>query len=164
MLLISNLRFIKDSTDATIAQIEKEWETKRKEVDVLRKKQASMHCEYTINSNGKRQHKESCASCKLSSKILNVRVTTFEMPLPEDECERNAVVFELRIPIEIACLRDVLYRVVTLLNEPTGKVRTYGKWIQSDVLEEFDQSASECVFLGTSIKGRVCGRTRNRGM
>lgn len=155
---------IGQSADATKAKIQKEWQLRRKEVDDLRKRQATMQCEYVTNSNGKRQHKDSCSCCKLATRISNIRVTTFELPLPDNVCERNAIVFELRIPVEIACLRDVLYEVVTLLNEPGKKIRIFDKWIRSSVLEEFDQSNSERVFLGSTVKGHVVGRTRNRGM
>lgn len=155
---------IKESTDATVAKIEKEWEMRRKDVKDLRKKLETMECEYFTNSNGKRQRKDSCAHCKLSAKISNIRVATFELPLPETDYEKNAIVFELRIPVEIACLRDVLYEVVKLLNEPAKKIRIFEKWNASDVLEEFNESTSERVFLGTNIKGKATGRTRVRGM
>ncbi len=158
------LHRIQESTDANIEKIEKEWELRRREVNELRKRQATMSCEYIVNSNGKRQHKDSCPSCKLSEKISNVRVTTFEIPLPDVEWDKNAIVFELRIPIEIACLRDVLYEVVKLLNEPTKKIRIFEKWTSSSVLNEFDQSTSERVFFGSTIKAPVAGRTRTRGM
>lgn len=155
---------IQQSTDATIAVIAKEWELRRKEVSDLRNRQASMSCEYITNSNGKRQHKDSCLNCKMTTKISNVRVTTFEDPLPEEESDRYAIVFELRIPMEIACLRDVLHEVMQLLNEPAKKMKKVEKWTTSSVLDEFDQSSSERVFLGSTIKGTLVGRTRTRGM
>lgn len=153
---------IQESANATIATIEKEWEMRRKEVDTLRKKAQTLECQYIINSNGKRQHSNSCPSCQLNAKIANIRVTTFEEPLPETECERNAVVFELRIPLEIACLRDVLYELVKLLNEPAKKIKICEKW--NDVLAEYDNTVSERVFLGSTVKGKLVGRNRTRGM
>lgn len=154
---------IDESADATISRISQEYEKKRKEVADLRKRSEGMQCEYVFNANGKRQHKDACPSCKLTRKISGIRVTTFEMPLPVEKCDRNAIVFELRIPVEIACLRDVLYRIVVLLNEPPKKVRTFEKWIKSDALCEYDQSTSECVFLVSTVKGKSVGRTRHRG-
>lgn len=153
---------IQESANATIATIEKEWEMRRKEVDNLRKQAQTMECEYNINTNGKRQHSNSCPSCKINAKIANVRVTTFEDPLPESECERNAIIFELQIPVEIACVRDVLYELVKLLNEPAKKIKICDKW--NDALAEYDNTVSERVFLGSTVKGKLVGRNRSRGM
>lgn len=155
---------IQHSADATVAKLKLEWEKRRKEVSVLKNKLEAMECEYVFNSDGKRQHKDPCRYCKLNTKIQNVRVTTFELPWPDDDDNRNAIVFELRIPIEIACLRDVLYEMMKLLNEPAKKIRVYDKWIESDELDEFNESTSERVFLGTTVRGKTGGRTRTRGM
>lgn len=155
---------IAQSSDENIAKILQEWEMRREEVAKLRKKLETMDCDYTLNANGKRQHKTQCASCKLRTKVSNIRVTSFEPPLPEEEFEQNAVVFELVIPVEIACLRDVLYEVLKFLNEPAKKTRIYEKWIESDLLDVFNNSFSERVFLGTTSKGNSTGRTRTKGM
>lgn len=154
---------IKQSTNDSLAALEKEYEKRRTEVAGMRNKLARLDCEYYVNSNRKREHKSSCARCKLETKICNVRVPTIEDPLPESEDEQNAVAFELHIPMEIACLRDVLHVVVSLLNEPAKGTRILEKWITMDMLEEYNvSSASERVFLGTSVKGKH-GRTRTSG-
>lgn len=152
---------IEESANAAKVNLEKEWLLRRQEVSELRKKLEAIECQYEVNSNGKRQHKHSCPSCKLTAKISAVRVTPFEEPLPVADYEKNAIAFELRIPVEIACLRDVLYEVVKLLNEPTKKIRIFEKWVSCDALDEFDESTSERVFLGTNVKGTNTGRGRN---
>ncbi|KAG4065067.1 hypothetical protein HA402_007464 [Bradysia odoriphaga] len=158
------IQSIEQSTKTALAALEEEYAMRRKEVAELRKKLKSMDCEYYSNANGKREHKSSCGSCKLEAKISGIRVPTVEDPLPESRDEQNAVAFELCIPIEIACLRDVLHVVVDLLNEPAKKIRISEKWIAMDVLEEFNVSAdSKRVFLGTSVNAKH-GRTRTSGV
>lgn len=157
------IRLIKQSTDASLATLEDEYDTRRKEVAAMRKKMEGMNCDYYENSNRKREHKNTCARCSLDAKIKAVRVSTIEDPLPESEIEQNAVAFELHIPIEIACLRDVLYVVVSLLNEPAKRIRIADKWIDMNVLNEFNAgAASERIFLGSSVSGKH-GRTRTSG-
>ncbi|KAJ6635827.1 hypothetical protein Bhyg_14413, partial [Pseudolycoriella hygida] len=158
------LQHIHQIKSEAIKKAKEEWRNRRREVDALRAKLATLDCEYIVNSNRKREHKNTCASCKLEAKIRNIRVGTYESPLPECVDQQNAIVFELRIPIEIACLRDVLHEVLLLLNEVPKKTRIFEKWIQCSTLEEFNQSESKRVFLGTSIKGTPVGRTRTRGV
>lgn len=155
---------IQQSSDERIAEILAEWESRRDEVTKLRTKLEAMDCDYVVNANGKRQHKAKCECCKLKIKVANFRVSTFEKPLPDEEHERNAILFELRIPMEIACLRDVLYEVVRLLSEPAKKTRIFQKWNDCDLLDEYNRSTSERVFLGTTNKGATVGRTKAKGM
>lgn len=93
-----------------------------------------------------------CVKCKLM-----VKAARYQKWLPSDENQQNAVVFELMIPTEIACLRDVLFDVVSLFHKEPPKVwQIHEKWTEMPQLSSFNKSTcSERVFLGSSEKSSI---------
>ena len=87
--------------------------TKRKEVQILREKlnqmikeRDEMECKAHLRP---KQHFLYCTRCELTRTIEASTVSIYERPLSAEECARDAVVFEMLIPDEIAALRDALY-------------------------------------------------------
>lgn len=79
----------------------------------------------------------------------------YEHLLPKREFEQLAVVFELRIPNIIACLRDVLYVFVKLC---TGKLSTLNikkNWVECDQISDINESTSRFVTLGSTKTRRM---------
>ncbi|KAJ2892636.1 uncharacterized protein MKZ38_009532 [Zalerion maritima] len=52
------------------------------------------------------EHMSNCGKCRLEDKAENLSISVHEWPLPSNECEAQAVVFELQIPSHFARWRD----------------------------------------------------------
>lgn len=144
----ATLAAIAHRDERTKEQAFQEYETARQQLSILEGRLQGLECEHQ-NANGKRIR--SCAKCKLQTKINGIKVNRYECSLPSEEVQKQAVCFELLIPLEIACLRDVLAEVVKQLNkEPAKACRIYSKWNGIAQLSALDQSSSQRVFLGSS--------------
>ena len=53
-----------------------------------------------------------CERCSLIQTAKNIRVSIYECPLPADRPSALAVIFELQMPIEFRCYRDVLWMFI----------------------------------------------------
>ena len=103
-----------------------ELEKLKKEHALLMEKHKSTSCKYSKASGTNRvQHSASCERCKLEKSANLMKLSVFESALPDDEHQQDAVVFELRIPQSIACLRDALH----LLNTKVFGFRMYANHI-----------------------------------
>lgn len=124
-----------------------EVQTAREEIDSIRKNLVNKKC----HCGGTGLHR--CEKCNLQKKIDGYRVSVYRSILMASENGQNAVVFELRIPDVIACLRDVLYIFVTkhydlLLSDRKNCV----SWIEHRELKEFSNGCARNVFLGTNYR------------
>lgn len=82
------------------------------------------------------------------------RWKNFEQLLPIDEVKQSAILSELVVGPEIACLRDVLSGVVKLLTgsyAPTPP-EIKGKWVDFNSISSYNKSHSERVFLGRVLQ------------
>ncbi|CAF2881824.1 unnamed protein product [Rotaria sp. Silwood2] len=70
----------------------------------------------------------------------------YECPLPSDEASALAVIFELQMPIEIRCYRDILWQFINRPN-PNPKIEMY-EWLNvsphAKKLEPFYTGPSDC--------------------
>lgn len=132
---------IQQTAESEIEVKRSEWKRKRTEVEAKKSRAASMTCDYYTNHRkGFTAHDRYCKLCALRREIKNTNMSSYERPLPSDDHNQNAVVFELRIPIEIACLRDVLYQVAKLLNGTPESFHTTKKWIEYSRISAYNQS------------------------
>lgn len=70
--------------------------------------------------------------------------------------EKNAVVFELRSPIEIACLRDVLCGFASFCSGVIAqRMDMKGDWIQYEQIRQLNASKSKPVHLGSTLKAKL---------
>lgn len=98
-----------------------------------------------------------CADCdtrkKVQKQIDDTKIDVYKVSMMPDRNKKNAIVFELRIPDMIACLRDVLYLFVTKhYDGSVGEREKCNGWIEHKRLKSFSAGCSEYVFLGTSSK------------
>lgn len=130
------------------------WTSKRSEVETMRKRTEGMTCDYYTNHRkGFTAHDRNCGLCKLRKQIKQVKMPKFVRPLPNDIHLQNAVVFELRIPIQIAGLRDVLYEVIRLFGKQQPTYGSYGRdelWVDHAPISTYNQSNCERVKLTRS--------------
>ena len=97
--------------------------------------------EYKLNRVGEYCHNSNnCLLCYAS----DMKVHTYEKPLPEDETEQNIVVFELRIPILIGVLRESihLFKNLVLQTFITGS-DLHGRWVENLELKQFSNKEIE---------------------
>lgn len=107
---------------------------------VARKK---CNCEYFANRY--------CDKCHLQGKINNGRVPVYRSIVMQYQYKQDALVFELRIPDVIACLRDLLYVFVTKHYERSlGTWTKCTKWTEHQDLRQFSTGCAKFVFLGTN--------------
>lgn len=122
----------------------KEVAQQRGQIGVLRSSAATKTCNCNNNS---------CAKCKIQREILNYKIEIYRCSLMPDPMLQNAVVFELRIPDVIACLRDVLYLFVTKHHDETvGNWPKCISWVEHRTLKTYSTGCAKNVFLGTNSK------------
>jgi hypothetical protein len=68
-----------------------------------------------------------CERCEMQAEAHNINVKIYECPLPSNEVSALAVIFELQMPIEIRCYRDMLWQFINRPN-PNSKDDMY-EWL-----------------------------------
>lgn len=134
-----------------IEEKREEWTRRRAEVQDLRDRAARLSCEYYVSSIYGWTHRSSCIRCSLDTQAKGIKICIYERPLPDDCNEKNAVIFELRIPFEVACLRDTLQTFTKYCNGQELKSMTIrGNWINYSQIAQYGQTKSRHVHLGSS--------------
>jgi len=102
---------------------------RRIECEKLNLQIATLECEYQVD-RWKRTHNPQCKRCLLTKRYKKFQVDVYEHPLPNNEEEQNAVMFELKIPNSIAVLRDLLYLFENRItyNVVHDERKLYGPW------------------------------------
>ncbi|XP_055325640.1 uncharacterized protein LOC129579505 [Sitodiplosis mosellana] len=126
-----------------------EWNKKRKEANKLRSQANNMVCKYISGQNNRKLHSPACENCALKRRAADVTIEPYEHLLPKNKTNQFAIVFELEIPDEIACLRDLLYVFAEFCHgEPkTMKIK---ELLSNKKLAQYNNSASQCVKLGST--------------
>ena len=83
------------------------------EQEQLKEEAYSMECEYFVDQRtGTTLHRYRCQKCLKITEAERIRVEVFEWPLPDDDLESKAVVFELMCPPGISVWRDTTYCIL----------------------------------------------------
>lgn len=97
-----------------------------------------------------------CERCHMRKQAQAIRLEEYERLLPKREFEQLAVVFELKVPSMIACLRDILYGFVRLGSGfAAEKMKIKGNWIERGQISEFNKSTSQFVTLGSTKRRKT---------
>lgn len=107
-------------------------------------------------------HDHNCKLCELTNKWTTCHIPVYERSIKGNEHCQYAIVFELLIPSEISCLRDVLQFAAeefffAAKSTKTTKLNIRGNWIDyeqlSDHREEWDRRVNlgRCVGSSTLI-------------
>lgn len=130
-----------------------EWKQGRAEVNRLRNQASLLSHEYYTYKDPVwgtlTRHRARCTLCTLNNQIDNMKICQYERPLPLDENEQNAIVFELRIPREIALLRDIL-SLSTKYSRSSNSERIVDNWISNHQICHLNRTQSRNINLGTS--------------
>lgn len=163
-------QFVNDDMHITKLNIEKtdkknikkkgrEWEKERKKFKQKCVEVNRMCCTFPRSSYSMCR-RSGCRKCDLQNEIDNTNIKVYQCLLKPEPHNRNAIIFELRIPIAIACLRDVLF--LFMKNHYNGESRYLSNcilWTEHSALKEFSNNNSKMVFLVSSSNG---ARTRSR--
>lgn len=143
---------ILEMAESRIKEKESEVLIARGKVAELECKSSGMSHEFYYTIKGNRRHKKRCEKCAVESQIKNYTVSLYERPLKPQVYNQNAVVFELLIPKQIECLRDVLHLFVAAhYDSSLSKISQSGKWTDSRELSDKRATFSDSkVFLGST--------------
>ncbi|CAL8124878.1 unnamed protein product [Orchesella dallaii] len=136
-----------------LEDMEKKIASKYAEVDEVRERcktlqdeiaaEESCKCEWKTDSNGHRRRKiTNCQRCKLESTLASTRhsVPVYERPLPPTEVIQHAVIFELKLPSQLAELRDALaflnFEILTL-SPFDGPSHCVQKWLEYSSVTDY---------------------------
>jgi hypothetical protein len=119
-------RYMQQQMDAIEADAARKHEAKVAELqrandayNAERRRIAQMACESRSRSAGERVHKRTtCPKCKAETLLNGRRIEVFEWPLPDEELQAQAVVFELNVPPIFGIWRSITYLVVADLGLP----------------------------------------------
>lgn len=125
-----------------------EWEECRESVEKLRTTARSLKCEYGSND----RHRYDCQKCNLIRTADNLKIYQYEHLLPTELVHQYAVVFELKIPETIACLRDTLFDLARFYQNQPEQLQIKENWKQSRISSFGKSSTKYTVMLGSTSK------------
>lgn len=150
------LQVLIDMGEAEVEKKRQEWNTKRAEVERLRAQARGMSHQYYTNFYGYSEHSGLCGLCEIENRIKNIKMEQYERPLPESVCERNAVVFELKAPVEITSLRDVLFNFAKYCHGQNYQATEIeGDWVRYHQISRNNESTSKYTALGSTTRGKL---------
>lgn len=139
-------------------RMQSKYKAVKKQATKLREQSEPLNCTCDTLQNGTRKRVR-CAKCKIEADLGRLKLERYEKSLPQDKNLQQAIVFELAIPDEIACLRDALFEITNVLHEQPIKSKSV-KSTWTTELRDYNRSISERVFLGSKMKPAIVGRGR----
>lgn len=90
-----------------------EFKERQQEFDKLHTTIRTRSCDYfTHRQEGWTKHDWKCRKCAMVTKADRMRIEVHEWPLPDDDLQCKAVVFELLCPLSFSVWRDITYRIL----------------------------------------------------
>ncbi|XP_035705453.1 uncharacterized protein LOC118434914 [Folsomia candida] len=147
------LKMIEEETSSKYAQLAQV----REECTNLETQIARLQHEYNYDSYQERDvHSGGCKKCSLEEQLKYklISVGPYEKRLPCSQTLQYAVVFELKIPNEVAILRDVLYFFkVDILNQPWLHLKgIVGTWVSSAFVSQYNNDTETNFKLSSTTK------------
>lgn len=144
---------ILDIENEKTEQKKKKFDEEREKAEKLKREAEAMSCDQSTYrvSVYKDRHSADCKKCALKRQAKEMCVKPFVRLLPGDEMLQHAILFELKIPDVIACLRDVLYRFAEFCHGEPKATKTKGNWIDTKI-SRYNSSKSIHVKLGYTEK------------
>ncbi|CAF3852881.1 unnamed protein product [Rotaria sordida] len=72
----------------------------------------NLSCACTYGGSRRRRYHIKCQKCINQEEVNNIKVETYESPLPLERESTFAVIFELQMPVEIRSYRDVIWQFI----------------------------------------------------
>lgn len=142
-----------------------EWREKKRRFEDLMETANGMKCgTYTPRGTdrygnpyvGRPRHDRFCQKCALEQQAKAIDIAKHEWPLPQDEVQCKAVVFELQAPVAFNAWRDSTWFIVHSL----GRSDTNGRQCQQVLLTyvplaRYVQNKNRRITLGSSVKPMI---------
>lgn len=148
---------ILNESQQKIKELRAEWDEGRNTVMKLQEEQARMSHDYhsfmDTRGNMKSAHARNCQYCFMKRRINQVQLEQYVRPLPGCIYRQSAIVFEMRIPIEIAALRDVLHLFTKYSQKASSNVVDIkSDWLENEQLLAYrSRSQKQMVNLGSTM-------------
>lgn len=153
--MVNLRRQILQLDEKNVGDMEIMYKNGRNRAEALREEAKGMECLYKVNCHGKKRHiRKRCKRCSLRSEADAIRYEEYEHLLPTKEHEQFGVVFELRIPKEIALLRDMLFEFNRIFVTDRSELDIKGDWITRKEMAQFRVPVSNRFATFGSTKGR----------
>ena len=94
-----------------------ECENKQNEFDKLKAKAANLSCTTVADDWGIERHSPGCTKCNTEKQAAAMTIEIYEWPLPEDEAQCRAVIFELACPPAFSAWRNLTWMLVHELGQ-----------------------------------------------
>lgn len=119
-------------TKCELCSLKKTIENKKnmnENVQDLKKRVSKLSHEYKTVVHEEQEHSKRCKLCSLNWKIRSSKIPVYERLLPKEKHEQNAIIVELNVPAEVACLRDALHSFYKYVTDRGGEpVTVLGCW------------------------------------
>lgn len=149
-------RGILAADEANLAEKKDEWEKGRERAESLRAQANRLSCKYYYCRYSGKSHSSGCEKCRLKRQANGIEIMQYEHLMPKDIPMQYAIVFELRIPKEIAYLRDTLYTFVKYFHSNLNSLNKKFDWTTNrSEISHYNQSHSAKVRLGSGIKSTL---------
>ncbi|CAM4824603.1 unnamed protein product [Rotaria magnacalcarata] len=117
----------------------------KKQYEELMREADGLSCECTVDYFPYKRN-EICKRCKIRSQANGIKVHIYECPIPSKNESALAVMFELQMPSEIRCYREVLWQFVNRPHpKPTNRMH---EWLEvrphSTKLHRFSTVPNKC--------------------
>ncbi|KAK2765376.1 hypothetical protein FQN54_008222 [Arachnomyces sp. PD_36] len=150
-----------------------ELQEKREKYDRLKQESDSLGCEYTTRWKRRRQittHSNQCKKCRLSSQAKSLCINVHEWPLPKDDLEAKAAIFELDVPAVISKWRDATYGLLVDVFSSSINFRTASSGVKEkaytvqgyDGLKEFVKSPVGRLQIASGVKPFTASHYSNK--
>jgi Protein of unknown function (DUF3638)/Protein of unknown function (DUF3645) len=110
---------IEKSGEKTRVEKMKEWEELSAEYENLEQQIATATCIYINDSRYGTIHDKNCPKCRLQNRAGRMKIGIVEHPLPESDVHAKAVIFEILCPEALQAYRNVTWRIIGELGQPT---------------------------------------------
>ena len=94
-----------------------EWQTKADEYSRLISQSSSLHCDRYEDEHGYHHADYACGKCNLIMKANAMQLDIYEWPLPENEAQAKAAIFELATPPSFISWRTMTWVIVAELGK-----------------------------------------------
>lgn len=133
-------------------------EVKRARLNILRWKEEAKRLEHEFLKiwsayEYRTVHDYSCKLCRLWKNCTKSKVEVYERAIKNDELSQYAIVFELIIPTEISCLRDVLQFAAHeffFTAKSDNELKIKGNWIDYEQISCHQEEWDRRVHLGST--------------
>ena len=96
---------------------EREWKTKSDRYTELRSQSDILECEDAEDRFGDTYHSPSCRKCDLVTQSNAIKIDVYEWPLPQNDPQAKAAVFELLAPTTFVTWRSMTWSLLTELGQ-----------------------------------------------